>query len=370
MVSSPRTDATSTATVHSKQLWLQRVKSSLSISFTSEPFCSETILPKTKRVYVNLDPIPTNSAPFPSLSKHDLHKRHQEEARFVSNKAVTTQYSILTLIPKNLYHQFRRVANFFFLVIVTLQCIEPFQSMESAVSALLLVIIVGLTAARDGFEDWKPHEVDQTVNNRETLALHNWRNVTMEHKVSHHHHRRHRAKYAQLMPLDTEHTSKKSWVTQYATAWTHWSKVGSRSVLKICSKGCRRIRRTVGARRRNTQLTQSEGAHSHETEEPESTPPVIEFKYRYLQHSSETVDNNQHPAGELYQLMESPPNGDISQPYWRPQLWRDVYEGDLVLLQKDDFIPADLLILSSSEQEPICYVETMNLDGETNLKIR
>jgi hypothetical protein len=192
MVSSPRTDATSAATVHSKQLWLQRVKSSLSISFTSGPFYSETILPKTKRVYVDLDLIPTNSAPFPSLSKHDLHKRHQEEARFVSNKVVTTQYSILTFIPKNLYHQFRRVSNFFFLVIVTLQCIEPFQSMEPAVSALPLVIIVGLTAARDGFEDWKRHEVDQTVNYRETLAPHNWRNVTMEHKLNHHHHRRHR----------------------------------------------------------------------------------------------------------------------------------------------------------------------------------
>ncbi|KAF8929007.1 hypothetical protein BGZ52_002656, partial [Haplosporangium bisporale] len=277
----------------------------------SGPFFPEAILPKTKRVYVNLDVIPTNSAPFSSLSKHDLLKRHLEEARFVSNKVVTTQYSIFTFIPKNLYHQFRRVANFFFLVIVILQCIAPFQSLEPVVSALPLVIIVGLTAARDGFEDWKRHEVDQTVNHRETLGLHNWRNVTMERKLAHRHHRRHRVKYAQYMPLNTDHTR-----------------------------------------------------------EPESTPPVIGFKYRYLQQSRETVNNNQHPAGELYRLTESPPNGDISQPYWRPRLWKDVYEGDLVLLQKNDFIPADLLILSSSEQEPICYVETMNLDGETNLKIR
>ncbi|KAF9385543.1 hypothetical protein CPB97_004727, partial [Podila verticillata] len=323
--------------------------------------------PKNQACYVNLDAIPTNNAPS-SLSKHDLHKRYLEEARFVSNKVVTIQYSIFTFIPKNLYHQFRRVANFFFLVIVILQCIEPFQSMEPVVSALPLMIIVGLTAARDGFEDWKRHEVDQTVNHRKTLGLHNWRNITMEHKLAHHHHRRHRAKYAQYMPLDTDHTSKRSWV-QYALAWALWSKIRWRSVLKMCKKGCRRICRTMGDRRRSTQPIHA-GANSHETEEPESTPPVIGFKYRYLQQSRETVDNNQHPAGELYELTESPPNGDISQPYWRPRLWQDVYEGDLVLLQKNDFMPADLLILSSSEQEPIGYVETMNLDGETNLKIR
>ena len=37
--------------------------------------------------------------------------------------------------------------------------------------------------------------------------------------------------------------------------------------------------------------------------------------------------------------------------------------GDVVRLESDDFIPADLVPLTSSEPEGFCYIETSNLDG-------
>ncbi|KAH7549287.1 hypothetical protein ACOSP7_025997 [Xanthoceras sorbifolium] len=50
--------------------------------------------------------------------------------------------------------------------------------------------------------------------------------------------------------------------------------------------------------------------------------------------------------------------------------WRNLKVGDIVKVEKDEFFPADLILLSSSYVEAICYVETMNLDGETNLKLK
>ncbi|KAI5057196.1 hypothetical protein GOP47_0027211 [Adiantum capillus-veneris] len=50
--------------------------------------------------------------------------------------------------------------------------------------------------------------------------------------------------------------------------------------------------------------------------------------------------------------------------------WKKLRVGDVVKIEKDSFFPSDLLLLSSSFEDGICYVETMNLDGETNLKLK
>ncbi|KAL6032203.1 hypothetical protein STEG23_020875, partial [Scotinomys teguina] len=50
--------------------------------------------------------------------------------------------------------------------------------------------------------------------------------------------------------------------------------------------------------------------------------------------------------------------------------WKNLCVGDVVCLSKDSIVPADLLLLASTEPSSLCYVETADIDGETNLKFR
>lgn len=43
--------------------------------------------------------------------------------------------------------------------------------------------------------------------------------------------------------------------------------------------------------------------------------------------------------------------------------WQDVCVGDIAVLRNGDFVPADVVLLASSEPLGMCYIETSSLDG-------
>ncbi|OAX78848.1 hypothetical protein ACJ72_06839 [Emergomyces africanus] len=53
---------------------------------------------------------------------------------------------------------------------------------------------------------------------------------------------------------------------------------------------------------------------------------------------------------------------------WAPTKWVDINVGDVIRLSRDQPAPADLVLLHADGPNGIAYIETMALDGETNLK--
>ncbi|XP_077146550.1 phospholipid-transporting ATPase IF isoform X2 [Ranitomeya variabilis] len=88
---------------------------------------------------------------------------HYVPQKFADNRIISSKYTVLNFIPKNLFEQFRRIANFYFLIIFLVQLMIDTPT-SPVTSGLPLFFVITVTAIKQGYEDWLRHKADNEVN--------------------------------------------------------------------------------------------------------------------------------------------------------------------------------------------------------------
>ncbi|XP_051929664.1 phospholipid-transporting ATPase VA isoform X2 [Hippocampus zosterae] len=172
---------------------------------------------KTRSVYANI------------LCEEDDNNPNRQ---YADNKIKTTKYTVLSFLPKNLFEQFHRFANVYFVFIALLNFVPVVNAFQPELALAPVVFILSVTAIKDLWEDYRRHRSDKEINHMDCLV---------------------------------------------------YSRTERRYVEKF---------------------------------------------------------------------------------------WKEVHVGDFIRLRCNEILPADVLLLSSSDPDRLCHIETATLDGETNLKQR
>ncbi|WOL16355.1 phospholipid-transporting ATPase 1 [Canna indica] len=80
----------------------------------------------------------------------------------------------------------------------------------------------------------------------------------------------------------------------------------------------------------------------------------------WRRHRSDRAENGRTAA-----VLEPGGSGEF-----RPLRWKDVRVGEVIKVLADESIPCDMVLLATSDLTGVAYVQTINLDGESNLKTR
>jgi len=200
-------------------------------------------------------------------------------------------------------------------VIAILQFFHEFSTISPGLVLLPLLIVLAITAAKDGYEDVKRHQSDRQVNHTMVRSL-----------------------------------VGGNWVNPNAKA------PKSKTFVRGIIPGTRTLRRMKtnpnGEELKGVTTIQIEDLGVEYDDGPQHPLSDSQPRHHYIM--------NRHPLVRNHAI----------RPHWKKTPWEDVGVGDFVKVLDHEPIPADILICSTSENENVAYVETKNLDGETNLKSR
>lgn len=92
-------------------------------------------------------------------------KDEHPNAKYCNNRICTTKYTLISFLPKNLFEQFHRFANLYFISIVLLNWIPEISAFGKEIAMLPVMFVLGVTAIKDMFEDRRRYNSDKRINN-------------------------------------------------------------------------------------------------------------------------------------------------------------------------------------------------------------
>ncbi len=180
-------------------------------------------------------------------TKHLMDNRGGHE--YIDNTIRSSKYTLWNFLPRQLFAQFSKLANLYFLSVSILQLIPGLSTTGTYTTIVPLLFFVSISMAKEGYDDFRRYRLDKADNRKTTFLL-----------------KRH-------------------------AGW-----------------------------------------------------------------SSEERNDSRVTIDELH--------------HWEETEWQNVGVGDVIRIKRDEAVPADLLLLHVEGTENIAYIETMALDGETNLKMK
>ncbi|EEH16420.1 hypothetical protein PABG_06507 [Paracoccidioides brasiliensis Pb03] len=300
-------------------------------------------------------------------------------AKYSRNKIRTAKYTPLSFVPKNLWFQFHNIANIYFLFTIILAIFPIFGATNPGLSAVPLISILTVTAIKDAIEDWRRTVLDNELNNSPIHRLVEWNNVnSVEENVS------------------LWRRAKKSTTKTVVKTWKKLNALRKGIPLEDIEDDILAGQRpSIETRRTQRNSTYSyrvsfQSNNNEPIEEggaiqmtPVPSPNVDRFNSQQEgqslavpRSSTEYLSPDPHRKFDL--LHSARDYGSVLNKARRtPQVarfkrdfWKNVQVGDFVRIYNEEQIPADVVVFSTSDPDGACYVETKNLDGETNLKVR
>ncbi|KAK6459288.1 aminophospholipid translocase and ATPase [Scheffersomyces xylosifermentans] len=266
------------------------------------------------------------------------------------NKIRTTKYTPLSFFPKNILFQFTNVANTYFLVLIILGAFQIFGVASPGLAAVPLIVIVCITAAKDAIEDYRRGSSDNDLNNSPIHLLNGLDNPNI--------------------------------MRDYVSPWRKFKKACSRTQRRFFHGIKRAAIMTFGKRERKKEFLREEVQEQENALHRVSTI-VSDYSYhsdvqpitsgvRKSFASGRSVGHKPTVAAANCLLNPELQKANAGNPHtnFKNRRWKDVAVGDIIRIRANEEVPADVVALSTSDVEGNCYIETKNLDGETNLKTK